>query len=178
MRQEILAVVIALLIVGSLGVGYFLGSQVNVRTTTSTSSVSTTTTSMPTNTTFVEPFYYPISINYTGSWNLVYWGQNGTYGTHDGTHESTISVGGDTVGYNFKRSLNGSGNWQATITTYAVGYEQETLCAKATKLDPQGTLTLAIGGPPYHTYEIGGFSTINSTTTSDPSAEVCYIIAV
>ena len=127
------------------------------------------------NTTFVEPFYYPISINYTGSWNLVYWGQNGTYGTH----ETTISVGGYAVLYDFKRSLNGSGNWQATMTTYAVGYEQETLCAQATKLDSQDlTLTLAIGGPPYNAHVIGGLPTINSTTASDPSAEVCYTIAV
>lgn len=36
MRQEVLAVILALLVVGSLGVGYFAGSQANPRTTMTT----------------------------------------------------------------------------------------------------------------------------------------------
>ena len=45
MRQEILAVILALLVVGSLGVGYLAGGQMNVRMATSTATVTTTTTS-------------------------------------------------------------------------------------------------------------------------------------
>jgi len=44
MRQEILAVIVGLLVVGSLGVGYLAGGQMNVRTTASTVLISTTTT--------------------------------------------------------------------------------------------------------------------------------------
>jgi hypothetical protein len=52
MKQEILAVILALLVVGSLGVGYFAGSQMNFRTSTSTSTafVSATSTFITTQT--------------------------------------------------------------------------------------------------------------------------------
>lgn len=44
MRQEILAVILALLVIGSLGLGYFAGNQVPVKTTTSTATETTTET--------------------------------------------------------------------------------------------------------------------------------------
>jgi len=50
LRLVVLALIITVLIVTSLGAGYFVGSQVTVRTTTSTSFISTTTTSMLTST--------------------------------------------------------------------------------------------------------------------------------
>jgi len=78
MRQEILAVILALLVVGSLGVGYLAGGQMNVRTTTSTSTtlISTTTTYITTQTstltsTVTLPVYdeapIPISTVETGN---------------------------------------------------------------------------------------------------------------
>jgi hypothetical protein len=50
LKNEFLAVILVLLVVGSLGVGYFAGSQANVRTTTSTAFLSTTTTATATTT--------------------------------------------------------------------------------------------------------------------------------
>ena len=94
-------------------------------------------------------FYYPISINYSGSWSLAYWveGQNSVKGT-----------------------LSGSGNYQTTITFYVVGYAEDTLCANATKLSGDSlqqndlNLTLSVLGA------------TNSTTAS--STEVCATMAV
>ncbi len=118
---------------------------------------STTSESYQTSldTTFTTNFYYPISINYSGSWNLVYWGTNGTVTQYNFTH------------YNVKGNLTGSGNYETTITTYGVGYVENTLCAKATKLDSRN-LTLALTV----------LTQTNSTTGSNPSAEVCATMAV
>ena len=51
MKQEILAATLILLVVGSLSVGYFTGSLMNVRTTTTTTSLSATVTATRTMTT-------------------------------------------------------------------------------------------------------------------------------
>ncbi len=48
MRQEIFAVVLVLLVVGSLGAGYFAGSQVPVKTTTDTSTITSIATATST----------------------------------------------------------------------------------------------------------------------------------
>jgi hypothetical protein len=45
MRQEILAVILVILVIGSLGVGYFAGSQMNLRTITATTFLSSATIS-------------------------------------------------------------------------------------------------------------------------------------
>jgi hypothetical protein len=100
-------------------------------------------------TTFTTRFTYPISINYSGSWNLVYRAQNGTI-----------------TQFNVNGNLNGSGDFKITIATYGVGHVENTLCAEATKLDSQSlplTLTVLVE--------------TNSTTASDPSTEVCVTYA-
>lgn len=62
--------------------------------------------------------------------------------------------------------LNGSGDYKTTITTYGVGYVENVLCVKATRLGSQSlTLILTVVG------------TTNSTTASNPSAEVCSVYA-
>jgi hypothetical protein len=97
-------------------------------------------------------FFYPISVEYNGSWNLVYWIPNATG-----------------VLTSIRGNLNGSGSYDTTITFYVVGYVQEKLCANATKLDSQKnnlTLTLTV-------------LTLNeSTTVSNPIAEVCATMGV
>jgi hypothetical protein len=136
---------------------------VNVRTSTSTLTILTTKTITTTfDTTFTTRFYYPLSINYSGSWNLVYWGTNGTQNGN-----ATIPGCGCLAGYNFKGNLNGSGAYDRTVATFGVGYVENTFCAKATKLDSQSQkLTLTVVGK------------TNSTTVSDSSAEVCTVFAV
>ncbi|HEV2226154.1 MAG TPA: hypothetical protein VGR56_05040, partial [Nitrososphaerales archaeon] len=69
--------------------------------------------------------------------------------------------------YNFKGNLNGSGNYETRITTYGVGYVENTFCARATKLDSLNlALTLTVLGE------------TNSTTSSSASAEACVTFAV
>lgn len=116
------------------------------------------------NTTFATNFSWYISVNYSGSWNLVYWGQNGTYGSQE-----NLIPGQTTYTYNVKGDLNGSGNTMTTVVTYGAGYVENTLCAQATRLDSRGlTLTLTVLGPPHN----------DSTTASNPSVEVCATYAV
>jgi hypothetical protein len=149
MRNGVVAVLLVIAILTGAGVGYFVGA-----------SFGSSTPSLNTN--FVTDFYYPISINYSGSWNLAYWGTNGT-------QNSNITIPGCAcpTGYNFEGNLNGSGNYEKTVTTYGVGYVENTFCAKATRLGSQSlTLTLSVVGK------------TNSTTTSNPSAEVCVTFAV
>ena len=123
----------------------------------SNSTSSTSETSLNTNIT--NHLYYSVSINYSGSWNLVYWGENGTV-----PQNSSTIPGQPQWQYNVKGDLNGSGNYEAKITTYGVGYGANALCAKATKLDSQNlTLTLTV-----LTQQL-----TSSTTPSNPSVEVC-----
>jgi hypothetical protein len=84
-------------------------------------------------TTFTTHFSYWIIINYSGSWNLVYWGQDGIVTQYNATN------------YNVKGDLNGTGDYESQIITYGVGYVENTLCARATKLDSsQNNLTLEV----------------------------------
>jgi hypothetical protein len=173
MRNEVVAASVILLVIASAGVGYFVGTS-SERTTTSVSTTTLTTTycgpfgcdistttvksgQTSLDTTFTTNLYYQISINYSGSWNLVYWGTNGTITPSNFTN------------YNVKGNLNGSGNYETTIVTYTVGYGENTLCAKATRLDSQPTLTLTMLNSPHFT---------NNTTASNPSAEVCATFGV
>ena len=95
--------------------------------TTTQSVITTNQTSTSTNSAVATPFYYSISINYTGSWKLVYSGQNGTQ--------------------DFQGNKSGSGYFNTTIVTYGVGYVENKLCATAMKLDSQNiTLTLRVVG--------------------------------
>ena len=96
-------------------------------------------------------FYFSISINYSGHWNLVISGMNLTGGQN----------------LNFTRSLNGSGHYEKTVITELSGYAEDTVCTKATKLDSQNLiLTLNVNGQ------------TNSTTSSNPSTMICQTWAV
>jgi hypothetical protein len=160
-RNVLIAAIVTLLLVFSLAYYARIGPlRSNSESTTSES----TQTSL--DTTFTTYFHYPISINYSGSWNLVYWGENGT------VPQNSSTIPGRNPAYvpwqyNVKGNLTGSGNYRTAITTYGVGYVENMLCAKATKLDSQSlTLTLTVVG------------TTNSTTASNPSAEVCVTYGV
>ena len=96
-------------------------------------------------------FYFSISINYSGLWNLVITGLNAT----------------GQQNLNFTRSLNGSGDYQTTVITELRGFVEDTVCTKATKLDSQIlALTLDVN------------SEVKSTTASNPSVEICQTWAV
>jgi hypothetical protein len=162
-RNVLITVIVTLLLVTSLVYYARIGpSRNNSESTTiqclQTSPDPTTSESSQTSldTTFITHFYYNIVINYSGSWNLVYWGTNGTITPSNYTN------------YNVKGNLCGTGNYEATIVTYGVGYVENTLCARATKLDSHNGLTLTLGL----------VERSNSTTASDPSAEVCATFAV
>ncbi len=79
------------------------------------------------NTNFTWSYNFPIVINYSGSWNLVYQGYNST------------------TPNNVMGNQSGVGNYSLRVTLYGRGYVQRTLCANATKLDPQNSnLTLKV----------------------------------
>lgn len=96
--------------------------------------------------TFAWNFAFPVSVNYSGSWMLAYWAENG----------------GPTQN-NVKGNISGSGNYMTTVTLYGVGYVERTLCANATKLDTKqnSTLTLTV------------LAQTNSTTAFTRSVEAC-----
>ncbi|MGI0079895.1 MAG: hypothetical protein ACRECH_09750 [Nitrososphaerales archaeon] len=101
--------------------------------------------------TFTTYYSFPIYVNYSGSWRLVYWGTNGTMTPDNYTN------------YNVRGNLTGSGNYEKTIATYGVGYELNTLCANATKLGTENNLTLSL------TVLVKN----ESTTAFNQSVEVC-----
>lgn len=114
--------------------------------------------------TFTTYFYYPISVNYSGSWSLVYWGENGTASQNSSAMPGPMPY---PWWYNIHGSFTGSGNYMTRIVTYGIGYVENHLCAKATKMDSQSaTLALAV------------VNMANSTTASNPSVEVCFTWAV
>lgn len=148
--REGLAVVIVIVMVA---LAFFAGESTSRTVTTTVTVPSVTSESSLTSTsfdnTFTWHFPFTISVNYGGSWRLVYWGENGTATQN-----------------NVEGSLSGSGNYETTMTLSGVGYIERTLCANATKLDSQNlilTLTVAVKS--------------NSTTASNPSAEVCFTVA-
>lgn len=113
--------------------------------------------------TFTTDFPFDISITYSGSWRLVYWGLNGTMNDNR-TIYCNVCYGNE-MEYNVVGNLTGSGNYNTQIVTYGIGYVENTLCANLTRLDSsQGNLTLMVSG------------TSNSTDSS--SIEVCATYAV
>ena len=95
---------------------------------------------------------YPISVNYAGSWTLVYWEIN--YGPQNNMINQTLG------------NLTGSGNYQTILTLSIVG--EKTVCANATRLDSQGSISLTLTV----------LTSTKSTTASDPTALACGSLAV
>ena len=167
MRNGAIATLLVVIILVSLGAGYFFGA-----TSQRTNLVSVTTVSDETFVTWRTTlntcasctsgggggatFTFPLSINYSGGpWSLHYWVQN-----FSGTQNSISG------------SLNGSGNSSIWITFYVAGYAQYTLCASATKLpnDSQQQYDL-----PLTLSSLGQYaSAANSTST----VETCGTMAV
>ena len=111
-------------------------------------------------TTFTTNFNFWITVNYSGSWRLDYWGQDGLVTQYNESN------------YNVKGNLAGSGNYTFQVGTYGVGYADNILCANATKLDAQNNLTLTLSiFPPY-------WDGTGNTTTSDPTATACGMYGV
>jgi hypothetical protein len=180
------AIVIAgLLIAASLFVAVGGAKTITVTKTVTTTSLSTLTTmttatlsatnsesitsestqtSLDTN--FTTNFYYQVSVNYSGSWNLAYWGQNGTLTQNNAVYCNECY--GGVMQYNVYGNLTGSGNYQTEITTYGVGYVENVLCIDAAILNANtGTLTLTVLG-----------KTGIATALINPSVEVCVTYAV
>ena len=150
-RNLLIALIVILALLSSVAYYVRIGPFSYLNSTTSESSQTSI------DTTFTTFNNFGISINYSGSWRLVYWGHNGTVTQYNYTQ------------YNVKGNLTGSGNHGITVVTYAVGYEENTLCANATKLDSQPNITLTLW--------VLTSQLTNSSTPSDPSAEVCATIA-
>ena len=182
MRNEVFASLLAVVILVSLGAGYFIGTTsqraqtstatkytqtitvytlgsssattnlVSITTVGSETFVTWNTTLRPTGNNVGTTFVYPISVNYTGQWSLHYWVENYT-GTQNSISENLI----------------GSGNSEIWITFSAYG--QYTLCASATKFPTDSSrqyslpLTLGVLGPS------------QSTTNSTSTVEVCGTMA-
>jgi hypothetical protein len=165
MRNKAYASLLVVVILVSLGAGYFFGT-----TSQRTNLVSITTVGDETFVTWHTtlnncasctasgggaPFTFPLSINYSGGlWSLHYWVQNYT-GTQN-------SISG---------SLYGSENSSIWITFYVAGYTEYTFCVSATPLplsQQQYDLPLTLSG-------LGrSVSTTNSTST----VEACSTMAV
>jgi len=167
--RVVASALVIVLFVGTAA-GYLIGvtRQETTATMTETLVSKSVWTAYSTSTTtsidfsFTTNFDYYVSINYSGLWNLVYWGENGTV-----PQNSSIIPGQPPWRYNVKGNLTGSGNYMTTVVTYGVGYVENTLCAQATKLDSLNlTLTLTVVG------------STNSTTASNPTAKVCATYAV
>jgi len=163
---RIIAIVIMIAVIAlALGVtvehGVFSGTESSSLGSQTSFDITFTASCYPSPcSTITSQFYYPISINYSGSWNLVYWVEN--YGT------SPTDITNQYLG-----NISGSGNYETTITFYVVGYVEKTLCANATKLDnSQENLTLSVLPT-----GVSGENT-NSTTISNPTAKVCASMAV
>lgn len=126
------------------------GSSKSETFTESSAPSAVTSSSLDTN--FTTPFSYGITIIYNGSWSLVYWDWGGFgYSPYNPSVDNTYG------------NRTGSGNYSFYVYTYGVGYNANTLCANATKLNPQSNLML--------TLEIA--VTSGNTTTSDPTATAC-----
>ncbi len=171
--QVVTMLVLAVLVVGS-GIGYFANNVAGHATTKTTVSTYTliltkgivpesSQTSSPT--AFTTYFDFPVSVNYSGAWNLAYWGQNGT--ASQGYQVYCNACYGGTTRYNVYGSLSGSGEYQMDVTTYGLGYVENTLCVEAAILGAAtGNLTLTVLG------EAG------TATSLNPTAEVCATLAV
>ncbi len=127
----------------------------------------TTATSSSIDTTFTTYFTYWININYSGSWNLVYWGWsgtlNGSYSCASSIQRFCLMPYNPTLD-NVYGNLNGSGDYSHPVVTYGIGYVENNFCANATKLDSSQNnlmLTLTV------------LNSISNTTTSNPTASAC-----
>jgi len=168
MKNKAVASLLVVVILVSLGVGYFIGT-----TSQRANLVSITTVSDETFVTWHTTlnncasctasgggatFTFPLSINYSGGlWSLHYWVQNYT-GTQN-------SISG---------SLYGSGNSSIWITFYVAGYAEYTLCVSATPLPlspQQSDLPLTLSGL---SPNVSTTPKMNSTST----AEACSTMAV
>jgi hypothetical protein len=166
----IAALLVMAMLVGA-GVGYLVGHSapntaestcIETRTLTQRAESTTSQTSTSSYPDFITKFYYRLSINYSGSWSLVYWAHNGTFEPNEKT------IPGKMAPYNIQGNLRCAGNYKTEVTTYGVGYVENWFCAQATKLDSQSGVILTLGV----------LSKTNSTTASNPSAEVCFTYAV
>ena len=128
LKNEVIAVILVLLVVGSLGVGYFVGTLASTTTlipTSSTTSTSSSCTGYPPggDCLAIYSYTFTISVNYTGPWKL----------TYQGNHVS----GNDT----------GSGFFSKGVTLSDVNTNWLTLCATAQKLDgSNNTIILTVTG--------------------------------
>jgi len=97
-------------------------------------------------TSFTWSYNLPLSVNYNGSWRLVYSGENGTIIQNEVTE-----------------SLTSSGNYTTSVTVYGLGYFERELCVNATKLDPYQNAVLTLFA----------FGTNKSSISSNPTIGIC-----
>jgi hypothetical protein len=102
----------------------------NENTTASTSSCTNPPSYPATPCPYVFSFSFPISITYSGSWNMSY---QGYYGSSPPYGRPSNVSGSDT----------GSGNYNRTITLTG-GIQELTLCALAKKLDSSSNQVLTL----------------------------------
>ena len=165
MKKWAIASLLVVVILVSLGAGYFFGTTsqrpnlVSITTIRDETFVTWHTTlnncASCTASGGGATFTFPLDINYSGGpWSLHYWVQNYT-GTQN-------SISG---------SLNGSGNSSIWITFYVAGYAEYTLCVSATPrtLSPQQSVL---------PLTLSGLSRSVSTTNSTLTVEGCSTMAV
>jgi len=158
LKTEILAIVLVVLVVGSLGIGYFVGvgSRQTVTVTDSLTTTFTTarsaTTSSCTEVTFpgtsfclgIWDMTFSVAVNYAGSWNVSYIVYNTGLRNVSGFYSGT--------GYNY-----------TTASFEVYGLHQGMACFTATKQDSSNrTLILTLGG-----------SSTNSTSMPYGSVKRC-----
>ena len=149
-------------------------SRYNSTTQTSTSNQTSSTyqTSTASDTTFTTNFFYWITINYSGSWNLVYWGWSGTLNRSyscAGSIQNFCLMPYNSTQDNVYGNLNGSGDYSHLVGTYGIGVVENNFCANGTKLDSsQNNLTLTLSV----------VNTNSNTTASDPTAVACATYGV
>lgn len=142
----IVGIIIAVLV---FSVPYYARLGPFQRTPSTSQSTAIDTTNRTTISSASTWFYsFPITINCSGSWHLTYWGAAG----------GTVTL--DNVNGN---NLNGTGNYQNTITLHGLRGSESELCASATKLNSQNNLTLTLA--------VSAFT--NSTSASNSPVKVC-----
>lgn len=135
-------------------------------TTVILSSTSTESAQSSHNTTVGYDFYYSIDINYSGSWNLAYWGQDGNVTQNNAVYCNECY--GGVMHYNVSGNRTGSGNYSTGIGTYGLGNMENVLCVEAAILNaPSGTLTLTVAS-----------TTGIATAPINPTVEVCATFGV
>lgn len=189
MRNGVIASLLAVLILISLGAGYFFGTS-SQRAQTSTAAESTQTITIYTRGNSPATANL-ISITSVRDETFVTWSTTlntcASCTTHGGgstfTYPLAVNYSGGQWDLHYwvqnfsgtqnsiSGNLNGSGNSQIWITFYVAGYAQYTLCASATKLpndSQQNGLPLTLSG----------LGPSESTTNSTSAVEVCGTMAV